>query len=49
MELNDSINDQNSELYNKLRAAGAIIDFGVDETATSWYVQEVVSYKNWCA
>lgn len=45
MSIENSLNERNQELYNKLIAAGANISFEIDGDADSWYVQEKLSFK----
>lgn len=45
MSLENSLNEINKPLYEKLKAAGADISFDIDNTADTWYVQEKKSFK----
>lgn len=45
MELENSIDDRNKELFEKLTGAGFDISFTIDNTAHTWYVREKTSFQ----
>jgi len=43
--LQESINEKNKVLYEKLKSAGVEISFEIDPNVTVWYVQQKFSFK----